>query len=169
LNKFHVLFISLLFLALTGCPDKAPVPREGASAPDFTLEGVSGEKVRLSDLRGKVVLLNFWASWCPPCREEIPSLFTLNAALTGKNFRMLAVAIDEGGRDQVMEFFRRTGVSLPALFDPGGNVGKSYGITGVPETFVIDKQGVIRKKVIGPIEWTDPGMMGYISNLANSE
>ncbi len=169
MNKLILLFLSLMFLAGTGCRNENPVPREGAPAPDFTLESISGEKVRLSEMHGRVVLLNFWASWCPPCREEIPSLFTLNSALTGKNFRLLAVAIDEGGRDAVIRFFKRTGVSLPTVFDPGGFIGKRYGITGVPETFVIDKQGIIRKKVIGPIDWTGPEMMGYINKLANSE
>ncbi len=168
-KKILILFISIVFLAVTGCSNDTPVPREGSVAPNFTLESISGDKVSLSELRGKVVLLNFWASWCPPCREEIPSLYTLNAAMSGKNFRLLAVAIDEGGRDAVAQFFRRTGVSLPTLFDPGGPVGKRYGITGVPETFVIDKHGIVRKKVVGPLEWGDPGIIGYLNKLANSE
>ncbi len=165
-KRYFVLFISVLFLSVTGCRNEIPVPHEGDAAPDFTLESISGNKVRLSELRGKVVLVNFWASWCPPCREEIPSLFSLNAALTGKNFRMLAVAIDEGGRETIENFFRKTGVSLPALFDPGGLAGKRYGITGVPETFIIDKRGVIRKKVVGPIDWADPEMIRYLGALA---
>jgi thiol-disulfide isomerase/thioredoxin len=168
-KKILFLFISALLLAVTGCRNEAPVPHEGASAPDFNLESISGNKVRMSEMRGKVVLLNFWASWCSPCREEIPSLISLNAALTGKNFQLLAVAIDEGGRDAVMQFFSRTRVSLPTLFDPGGLAGRRYGIRGVPETFVIDKHGIIRKKVVGPIDWTDPEMIGYINKLAKSE
>ncbi len=169
MKRILVLSASILFLTVMGCRNDAPVPREGAVSPDFTLESFSGGNVSLSELRGKVVLLNFWASWCPPCREEIPSLYTLNSVMSGKNFRLLAVAIDEGGRDAVAQFFGRMGVSLPTLFDPGGHVGKRYGITGVPESFVIDKHGIIRKKVVGPLDWNDPGIIGYINKLANSE
>lgn len=167
-KRNFLLFILLLFLALLGCQKETRVAREGDAAPDFGLESISGDKVRLSELRGKVVLVNFWASWCPPCREEIPSLFSLNAALSGKNFRMLAVAIDEGGRETIENFFRKTGVSLPALFDPGGHVGKLYGITGVPETFVIDKRGTIRKKIVGPVDWANPEMIRYFDDLASN-
>lgn len=165
-KRYFFLFISFIFLTAAGCQKEMPVPHEGDEAPDFTLESISGDKVRLAELRGKIVLVNFWASWCPPCREEVPSLFSLNAAMAGKNFRLLAVAIDEGGRGSIENFFRKTGVSLPALFDPGGLVGKRYGITGVPETFIIDKQGKIRKKIVGPIDWADPEMIRYLDGLA---
>ncbi len=169
MKKILILFIAALFLTFTGCSNKSPAPREGDAAPDFTLESISGDKVSLSELRGKVVLLNFWASWCPPCRDEIPSLYTLNAAMSGKNYRLLAVAIDEGGRNAVSQFLKKTGVSLPVLVDPGGVVAKRYGITGVPETFVIDRMGKIRKKVVGPIDWTEPEMIKYLNKLSISE
>jgi len=164
-KKSICLFLALLLIVITGCRRDAPVAREGESAPDFTLTGLSGEKVRLSDFRGKVILLNFWASWCPPCREEIPALVSLEKAMAGKDFRMLAVAIDKGGRDAIVEFFRRQGVTLPVLLDSDGSVGKTYGITGVPETFVIDKKGTIRKKIIGPIDWSDISVIRYLDNL----
>ena len=164
-KKSICLFLALLLIVITGCRRDAPVAREGESAPDFTLTGLSGEKVRLSDFRGKVILLNFWASWCPPCREEIPALVSLEKAMAGKDFRMLAVAIDKGGRDAIVEFLKREGVTLPVLLDPDGSVGKTYGITGVPETFVIDKKGTIRKKIIGPIDWSDISVIRYLDNL----
>jgi peroxiredoxin len=159
------LIIGVVLLVLTGCKSETPAPREGEPAPDFELTALSGEKVRLSGLRGKVVLLNFWASWCPPCREEIPSLVTLNAKLPARDFQLLAVAIDKGGREAISAFFGKTGVILPTLLDSDGLVAKEYGITGVPETFVIDKQGIIRKKVIGPIDWSDPAVIRHLDSL----
>jgi peroxiredoxin len=167
MKKQFCLLACFLFLILTACQRENDSPLPGKHAPDFTLANLSGQKVRLADLRGKVILLNFWASWCPPCREEVPSLAKLNAAMSGKDFQMLAVSIEQGGMEAVEGYFRSTGVRLPALVDPGGKVGKTFGITGVPETFVIDKQGVIRKKVVGPIDWSEPSVIQYLQELAN--
>ena len=163
-----------LTVALAGCSREQkdvagkPVAQEGSQAPDFTLKTLDGQEVTLSSLKGKVVLLNFWATWCPPCREEVPSMVKLNAAMENKPFRMLAVSIDEGGEKAVEAYFSESGNTLPALLDPGRAVGKIYGITGVPETFIIDMQGVIRKKVIGPMDWSNPEVIGYLDGLAKN-
>jgi peroxiredoxin len=169
-------FASLIIvccLLLPGCTKekgsetpRASVAREGIQAPDFSLKDLSGTEVRLSSLRGKVVFLNFWATWCPPCREEIPSMMRLNQTMSGKPFQMLAVSIDDGGRKAVTEFFSRTGFNLPALNDTDQSVGKMFGITGVPETFVIDKKGVILKKVVGGMDWNSPESIDYFTKLA---
>ncbi len=166
MRKYIFLILSLLLLVSTGCHKDAPAPKEGDAAPDFNLTSLSGEEVRLSDLRGKVVIVNFWASWCPPCREEIPSLVTLNTAMAGKNFRLLAISIDKDGKNAIAPFFNKLGINLPTLFDSNGSVGKRYGITGVPETFIVDGQGIIRKKVVGPIDWSAPDMIRFINDLA---
>ncbi|MEA5114051.1 MAG: TlpA disulfide reductase family protein [Geobacteraceae bacterium] len=158
-----VLAFSYCFLSGCGKPDN--VSETGHTAPDFTLRDMSGNRVRLADLRGSVVLINFWATWCPPCREEAPSLARLNSRMTGRAFRLLAVAVDEGGAVTVERFFRQFGIRLPALLDPSGNVARLYGIRGIPETFVIDRQGVVRKKVVGPITWDDPAMVSYLEEL----
>ncbi|AJE04828.1 TlpA disulfide reductase family protein [Geobacter pickeringii] len=157
----------LILVALLGCsrPQKPAV--EGSPAPDFTLNTLNGELVKLSDLKGQVVLVNFWATWCPPCREEIPSLMRLNAAMAGKPFRMLCVSIDEGGKVAIEEFFRKSGYSLPTLPDTDKRAGTLYGITGVPETFVIDKRGVILKKVVGGMEWDRPDVVAYLTDIMN--
>jgi peroxiredoxin len=168
MRKSIVLIVSLLLLVSTGCQKDVRAPKEGDAAPDFNLTSLSGGEVRLSDLRGKVVLVNFWASWCPPCRGEIPSLVTLNSAMAGKNFRLLAVSVDNEGKDAIEPFFNKLGISLPTLFDPHGSVGKSYGITGVPETFIVDKNGIIRKKVVGPIDWSAPDVISFINGLASA-
>jgi thiol-disulfide isomerase/thioredoxin len=167
MNKYFYLLAGLIFLSLSACQKESVSPALPKQAPDFTLTSLSGQKFRLADLRGKVVMLNFWATWCPPCQEEVPSLAILNKTMSGKDFQMFAVAIDKEGRNAVEGYFSRTGVRLPTLLDASGNVGKIFGITGVPETFIIDKRGFIRKKVIGPINWSDPSVIKYLQELIN--
>lgn len=157
-------FLLAAFMA-SGCTKREAPAVEGSLAPDFTLNDLSGRPVQLSSLKGKVVLLNFWATWCPPCREEIPSMFRLNQAMQGKPFQMLAVSIDEGGKDAVQAFFKKGGAALPALLDTDGKVARRYGTTGVPETFVIDAKGVIMKKIIGPIDWSSPQVLAALDDL----
>lgn len=163
-NFFRILPI-LILVALLGCSRQQKPAVEGNQAPDFTLNTLNGELVKLSDLKGQVVIVNFWATWCPPCREEIPSMMRLNAAMAGKPFRMLCVSIDEGGKLAVEEFFRKSGFSLPVLMDADKRVGKLYGITGVPETFVIDRRGVILKKVVGAMEWDRPDVIAFLNDV----
>lgn len=139
---------------------------EKSPAPDVTVVALAnGTSLKLSDLKGKVVLLNFWATWCPPCREEIPSMMKLNTLMTGKAFQMVAVSIDEGGKPAIESFFKETGFSLPTYMDATGASVKAYGITGVPETFVIDKKGIIVKKVIGGLAWSSPEVVSFLEGL----
>lgn len=155
----------LAVFAASGCAKDKEQAAEGKPAPEFTLNDLSGRPVQLSSLRGKVVLLNFWATWCPPCREEIPSMVRLNQVMQGKPFQMVAVSIDEGGKDAVEAFFRKGGVSLPTLLDTDGAVARRYGTTGVPETFVIDAKGVILKKVLGPMDWSAPEVLAALEEI----
>jgi peroxiredoxin len=141
-------------------------PQEGKTAPEFTLKDPDGREISLASLRGKVVFLNFWATWCPPCKEEIPSMMKLNQKMAGKPFQMLAVSIDDGGKEAVTAFFKSSGFNLPFLNDPEQKLGKVYGITGVPETFIIDKQGVVVKKVIGGMDWASSDSVQFFSDLA---
>jgi peroxiredoxin len=164
MKRYLCLTLALLLLALPACSHKQQPALPGNPAPDFTLKDLSGKDIKLSALRGKVVVLNFWATWCPPCREEIPSMMGLNRAMAGKDFQMLAVSIDEGGKDAVEGFFRKSGTALPALLDTDQSVSKRYGLTGVPETFVIDKKGVILKKVVGAMNWSSPTVIDFLDN-----
>lgn len=160
---------ALLLAALVGawgCSKQEELPVEGKPAPDFSLKDLSGRPVSLSSLKGKVVLLNFWATWCPPCREEVPSMVRLNQAMQGKDFQMLAVSIDEGGKNAVTAFFAKTGLTLPALLDTDGKTSKRYGTTGVPETFVINKKGIIVKKVVGAMDWSHPEVLAALDRLS---
>ncbi len=164
--KKHVwLALVLMLLVVAGCVKHDLPPEEGNQAPDFTLPNLAGEQLRLADLRGKVVLVHFWGSFCPPCRQELPSLATLNQVMAGKPLQLLAIAVDPGGKEEVEAFLKKTGVTLPALLDPQGSVARRYGTTGVPETFIIDQKGVIVKKIVGAVEWNDPSAIGYLNDL----
>lgn len=174
MKRLIALLLVLLAVASAGCSKgdergraNAPAMKavEGAVAPDFAVRDLTGKELRLSELRGKVVLVNFWATWCPPCREEIPSMVKLNQALAGKPFQMLAISIDEGGKGAVEQFFATSGQTLPAYLDGEDKVSRLYGTTGVPETFVVDKKGVILKKVIGGMDWSAPEVVGYLNGL----
>jgi len=145
-------------------PASASKAVEGAAAPDFTVKDLDGKDVKLSSLKGSVVVVNFWATWCPPCKEEIPSMIKLNQAMTGKAFRMLAISIDEGGKDAVEKFFKGSR-DLPTYLDPDGKTPQVYGTTGVPETFVVDKQGIIQKKIVGGMDWSSPDVIAYMDEL----
>jgi len=128
-------------------------PRGPQLAPDFALVDLQGQAVRLSGLRGKVVLVNVWTTWCPPCREEMPSMERLYQRLKGEGFALLAINQDEGNRDGVATFIEAIAVTFPVLLDPDRQVGSRYGVWGYPETFVIDREGRIVERVIGPRQW----------------
>lgn len=145
-------------------PVSASQAVEGAAAPDFTVKDLDGKDVKLSSLKGSVVLVNFWATWCPPCKEEIPSMIKLNKAMSGKAFRMLAISIDEGGKEAVDNFFKGS-KDLPSYLDTDSKTSQLYGTTGVPETFIVDKQGIIQKKIVGGMDWSAPDVISYLDEL----
>ena len=138
----------------------------GDPAPDFQLEDTEGNKVSLADLRGKVVLVNFWATWCPPCRAEMPSMEKLNEAMAADDFVMLAINVEENGRTVVPAFLKKTPHAFSILYDDQGIVQERYGVYKFPESFVIRKDGVIDDKVIGAIDWAHPETIAYFKELA---
>lgn len=137
----------------------------GNPAPDFQLEDTEGNQVSLADLRGKVVMVNFWATWCPPCKEEMPSMEKLHEAMAGDDFVMLAVNAEENGRTVVPAFLEKTPYNFPILYDDKGVVQKLYGVYKFPETFVIGKDGVVVEKVVGPLDWASFDTIAYFQNL----
>jgi peroxiredoxin len=137
----------------------------GIPAPNFTLPELDGNTVSLTDYRGKVVLLNIWATWCPPCVEEMPSMESLYTSLRGKDFEILAVSIDTTGAKAVAPFMRKHQLSFPVLVDPKGTIKFLYGTTGVPESFIIDKKGIINQIIIGPKNWAAPEVVRFFRNL----
>jgi cytochrome c biogenesis protein CcmG/thiol:disulfide interchange protein DsbE len=127
----------------------------GMTAPDFSLPDLQGKTQRLTDYRGKVVFLNFWATWCKPCKEEMPSMQVLWDNLKNRDFVMLAVSMDRVTTTKdIPSFVETLKLSFPILTDSWGQTDKRYKLMGVPETYIIDQSGVLREKVIGPRDWT---------------
>jgi peroxiredoxin len=140
----------------------------GTTAKDFKLD-FAGKPTHLSDLRGKVVVLNFWASWCPPCVEEAPSLNRLQKYIEPRNALVLGVAADEDPY-AFSKFLVDQGVSFPTYRDPGTKdrgspIALSYGTSMIPETYVVDRHGKIVRKIIGPQQWDSPDMRAYFDSL----
>jgi peroxiredoxin len=137
----------------------------GQPAPDFTFPGLDGKMISLSDTKGKVVLVNIWATWCPPCVDEMPSLQTLYQAFKDENFEILAVSIDSAGLEAVAPFMQKHKLTFPALIASQATMQSIYKITGVPDTFIIDKEGILIKKIIGPLNWSSPEVFRLIREL----
>ncbi len=139
--------------------------RKGQAAPAYEALDLAGAPVSLASLRGKVVVLNFWASWCEPCVREMPSLDRLHRALASEGLVVLGVSADED-RLALDSFLRRAGVSFPVWRDPGGQRAEAqYHVTGYPETFVIDRSGVLRESYVGPAEWDTPAALAHFRTL----
>ena len=136
-------------------------------ARDFTLPLLDGENVTLSSFRGKVVFLNFWASWCPPCREEMPSMETLYQRYKDLGLEMLAVNLRESP-DEVRRFVQSNGYTFPVLLDRTGRVGSNFGVSGIPTTFIIDREGKIIGRLVGSIYWDTPQIFAAFEALLSS-
>lgn len=136
----------------------------GFPAPDFSLRDLRGNAVRLSDFRGKIIFLNLWATWCPPCREEMPSMERLYRRFKGQDFAMLAVSEDTDPA-VVRGFVSEMALSFPVLLDTDGKLPSRYGVTGYPETFVIDRDGNVIQHFIGPEDWESATSLRFFSEL----
>ncbi|MFH1017326.1 MAG: TlpA disulfide reductase family protein [Pseudomonadota bacterium] len=147
--------------------------REGDCAPDFTLKTLDGKTLSLSRFRGKVVFLNFWATWCEPCAAEVATMDELNRALRGSPFVMLSVSMDDDGVKSVDPFLRKNlKGQLPShavLLDSNQKVSSAYGTFKVPETYVIDKAGRITDKIIGVRDWGDSLLVHYFTLLTKEK
>ncbi len=136
----------------------------GALAPDFTLPDLDGTPIALGDRRGQVVLLNFWATWCKPCEEEMPAMERLYKDLAPEGFELLAVSVDDG-QEEVLAFRDRMELTFPILFDPDKEAASRYQSFRYPETFLIDRDGLLVARYIGPREWDEPAYRGRIERL----
>ncbi|AMA73239.1 TlpA disulfide reductase family protein [Aneurinibacillus thermoaerophilus] len=139
--------------------------QEGKKAPDFTLETLDGKTMHLSDLRGKIVILNIWATWCPPCREEIPDMVKFYRAYKEKNVEILAVNLTEteSSVPNVKRFAQGMNMQFPVLLDRKSHVADMYQVTIVPTSFIIDADGIIRQHVMGPMTYST--MEKFIENI----
>ena len=162
--KFFIL-AGCLALFITACGE-SPVAAVGKQAPDFDTVDLKGDVWSLSKLKGQVVFLNFWATWCPPCREEMPSMERLYAKLPKEKFVMIAL-FNKDDPAAVKNFVTKLGITFPILSDEYNFAGTKYGLNGLPETFIIDKQGVIQEKYIGQVEWDSPEIVEMLTKYIN--
>jgi cytochrome c biogenesis protein CcmG/thiol:disulfide interchange protein DsbE len=170
-HKAKILFLILsigagaLFLLIGNNVDfkftKQPAITAGTKAPDFSFPDLEGKTISLSDFRGKIVLLNIWATWCRPCVEEMPSIERLYNQFKDDDFIVLAVSIDTKGKKAVGPFMAVHNLSFKALLDTKGAIQNAYRTIGVPESFIIDKNGIILQKVIGSYDWSSPKIFQY--------
>ena len=154
---------SWLFM-LSSCYKGSRPPRVGKPSQDFTIQD-NERKVSLHDFRGQVVVLNFWASWCPPCIAETPSLVRMEKQLAGKGVVVLGVSADE---DQAAyhAFLKKYDITFLTVRDPSANVQHEYGTKLIPESYVIDAHGVLRRKIVNAIDWQAPEITTFLTRVA---
>ena len=169
--------VAVVVAAWMGRDSYRPV-MAGEPAPEFLATTLDGQEMSLADYGGKVVLLNIWATWCPPCREEMPSMERLYGRLEGTDFEIVAVSVDAespgsmgwGGNigGDVPAFVDEFGLTFPILHDPSGEVAERYQATGLPESFLIGRDGLIYRKVPGGTDWDDDRYVEQIQRLLDS-
>jgi len=150
-------------LLLAGCDRGSAPGMVGRMAPDFTV-GSGQQSVSLHQFRGQVVVLNFWATWCPPCVEEMPSLVAMQIKLKDRGVKVLAVSTDDDAA-AYEQFVRDRTAGLLTVRDAAQKSNSLYGTHKYPETYIIDRNGVLRRKFIGPVDWTKPDILNYLSKL----
>jgi cytochrome c biogenesis protein CcmG, thiol:disulfide interchange protein DsbE len=146
-----------------GCYSGTRPPHVGSAAKEFSVQD-SDRKVSLDQFRGQVVVLNFWATWCPPCVEELPSLMNLQDRMRESGVTVLGVSIDVDS-DAYHRFLKLHNINFLTVRDPEQKVAGMYGTTGWPETYIIDRQGVLRRKFVGPVDWNSPEVIGFLNRL----
>lgn len=157
-------FLGVVCLLITsGCYSGSRPPHIGSNAPDFTVQD-SRTKISLSEFHGQIVVLNFWATWCAPCVEEVPSLVEMQRRMKAKGVTVLAVSVDADDSAYI-HFVKQHNVELLTVRDPDQKSNSLYGTSKFPETFIIDRNGVMRRKFIGAVDWTDPEIADFLSKL----
>ncbi|HUJ94352.1 MAG TPA: TlpA disulfide reductase family protein [Terriglobales bacterium] len=157
------LLLAASILIFSGCYSGTRPPHIGNPAPNFTVQD-DDRKVSLNDLRGKIIVLNFWATWCPPCVDEMPSLVQMQQKMKSKGVEVLAVSVD-ADENAYRRFLKDHNVDLLTVRDPDQKSNNLYGTFKFPETYIIDRNGVLRRKFIGPVDWSQPEIVDFLSKL----
>ena len=166
---WRVAAVGIVMLSALGSSARAATvstlsPAGGEAAPALVLKDVSGAVHDLARHRGKVVLVNFWATWCEPCREEMPSIQRLKARLEGKPFVVLAVNVDEPDA-RVRRFIDETRFDLPVVMDPNKTATRGWGVRILPATFIVGPDGRIRYRLVGDLDWSTDAVVEIITKL----
>jgi peroxiredoxin len=140
----------------------------GELAPDFTVGDKEGAEIKLSDLRGNLVFLNFWATWCPPCVDEMPEMELMNRAFKDRKFQMVAISVDSDW-EKVSTFYKDHKLTLPSYLDSGQKISSKYNVFKFPETFVIDRNGYVLKHYIGEQRWASPQLLASFDALIKEQ
>ncbi|MGH9579485.1 MAG: TlpA family protein disulfide reductase [Terriglobales bacterium] len=160
--RIRLLLLLALAASFTACMRGSRPALIDGPAPDFTVQDTD-RTVSLGGLRGKIVVLNFWATWCPPCVEEMPSLVSMQSRLRNQ-VTVLAVSVDVD-REAYQRFLREHQIDLLTVRDPDRASSTLYGTILFPETYIIDSGGVLRRKFVGPVDWTSPEVLSYLQKL----
>ncbi len=161
---FCLPFLSKAFDELNYYMSKVGMERIEGDAVDFTLLDISGRELSLKDFRGKVIFLNFWATWCYPCRMEMPSMENLYERFKGDGFVILGISLDRR-RKKVERFLEEYGISFPILLDRDGRIADRYGVRGLPTTFIIDRRGKILGRAVGARDWFNKNSIKLIKYI----
>jgi peroxiredoxin len=162
-----VVALILAYGALTRMSDEKAdnLPQVGQPLADFALTDLQGNTVQLSALRGNVVFINVWATWCQPCIDEMPTIERLYNQLHARGLEVVTISLDPLGAQVIEPFMRRYRLTFPVLLDVKSQVERLYGTTGVPESFIVDKRGRLVEKVVGPRDWSSPQMLALFERL----
>jgi peroxiredoxin len=176
IKKWEKLLVIFLFWGLCVIPVKATAdpfeqmgvarPRTVKQAPDFVLKDIYGKSINLAQFKGKPVLLNFWATWCGPCKEELPSMQRLHqASKNNGGFQIIAVSIDRFNMEKVNQYAKELSLTFPILIDPDRKTRKAYFIRGLPTSYLIDSEGKLRGFVSGARNWDSPATIELMKSL----
>jgi peroxiredoxin len=170
LSVILILLVSFSFKAEGGEDDfyskmRISLIKGNKKAPDFSLKDLNGKEVEIKQFKGKVIFLNFWATWCGPCKEEMPGMEVLHQQLKERNFVMLTISVDYEGIKPVQEFINRHRYTFSVLLDPKGETLDLFEVKGIPTTFFVDKKGKMIGKAIGPRDWKSAEVVSLLNLL----
>ncbi len=171
-----LLIIALLLVAVVGLAAHAHAdelakklgiikPKVRLEAPAFSLQTLDGKRLELKEFRGRLILLNFWATFCTPCRTEMPSMERLWQKFKNRGLVIIAISVDRGGKKRVEKFVEEVGVTFPVVLDPEGKVRRKYEIFALPTSYIIGRDGKFLGKIVGERKWDDPQFMQFFEKL----
>jgi cytochrome c biogenesis protein CcmG, thiol:disulfide interchange protein DsbE len=163
-----VVVVGILIVFFASKPTRGPeIAKIGRAAQDFEFIDINKNRTTLSGMKGSVIFINFWATWCESCTDELPSIERLARHFAGNpNFKIVTILYKDD-LNAALNFMQQSGYSFPVYLNPDESAAKIFGITGIPETFIIDKKGLLRDKVIGPTGWDSPNTLQELQTLIN--